>query len=85
MSAPSHHRVPLVTLPLALVLTACQGKSIAGPDLGDTGLAVGEQAVTGQLPSIHCTVEQLEAVTPCQGEDVGSVCTPENYVPVRDA
>ena len=82
MSAPLLRRTLLLTVLLTLTLAACQNQSVAGPDTGDTGPEVGEQALVGQPASIHCTSEQLEAVDPCQGEDVGSVCTPEDYAVV---
>ena len=80
MSAPLLRRTLLLTVLLTLTLAACQNQSVAGPDTGDTGLEVGEQALVGQPASIHCTSEQVEAVTPCQGEDVGSVCTPADNI-----
>jgi len=83
MSAPLLRRTLLLTVLLTLTLAACQNQSVAGPDTGDTGLEVGEQALVGQPASIHCTSEQLEAVAPCQGEGAGSVCTPENNTVVE--
>lgn len=79
MHAQLPRRIPFMAVVLVLMLAACQGKSIAGPDLGDTGPEVSPQVLVGQLPSLRCTSDQLVAVAPCQGEDVGSVCTPDDY------
>jgi hypothetical protein len=79
MSPLSLRRALLLSIPLALVLAGCnlgQGKSVAGPDVGNSNPSVG-QAPSLEQPTIHCTGDQLKAFTPCQ-ENVGSVCTPEN-------
>jgi hypothetical protein len=74
--------VLLRTVPLALILAGCslgQGKSIAGPDVGEANPAVGEALPAvepGITPVPDCAYAQVAAITPCQGADAGSVCTP---------
>jgi hypothetical protein len=83
MSALPLRRVLLLAVPLTLVLAGCnlgQGKSVAGPDLGQANPAVGEAPPAVEPATVisnRCTVDQLMATLPCQGEDAGSVCAPD--------